>query len=249
MNHISAEASPGLAEGAPPMQTRILLVDDHQIVRKGLRVILEQEPNFQVVGEAADGVEAVDLATRLEPDVVLMDISLPSLNGIDATRRILDVCPTTRVVALTAHAMHDMISGTFRAGAVGYLVKDSAVEELVQAVRTVVAGGVYVSPRVAGTVVGQFVGGTARPASRSAARRPAGRSTGSPTASGRCSADERGVRDEGGRPGAGREHQDGRDAPPGDHGEARPAQRGRADEVRDPRGADDACEGGGGEGG
>ncbi len=141
------------------MPTRILIVDDHQIVRAGLRVILEQEPSFQVVGEAADGVEAVDLATRVEPDVVLMDISLPSLNGIDATRKILDVCPTTRVVALTAHAMHDMISGTFRAGAVGYLVKDSAVEELVQAVRTVTAGGVYVSPRVAGTVVGQFVGG------------------------------------------------------------------------------------------
>ena len=141
------------------MQTRILLVDDHQIVRKGLRVILEQEPTFQVVGEAADGIEAVDLATRLEPDVVLMDISLPSLNGIDATRRILSACPTARVVALTAHAMHDMISGTFRAGAVGYLVKDSAVDELVQAVRTVTAGGVYVSPRVAGTVVGQFVGG------------------------------------------------------------------------------------------
>ncbi len=140
------------------MQTRILLVDDHQIVRKGLRVILEQEPSFQVVGEAADGVEAVDLATRLEPDVVLMDISLPSLNGIDATRKILEACPTARVIALTAHAMHDMISGTFRAGAVGYLVKDSAVEELVQAVRTVVGGGVYVSPRVAGTVVGQFVG-------------------------------------------------------------------------------------------
>ena len=141
------------------MLIRILLVDDHQIVRKGLRVILEQEPSFQVVGEAADGIEAVDLATRLEPDVVLMDISLPSLNGIDATRRILAACPTARVVALTAHAMHDMISGTFRAGAVGYLVKDSAVEELVQAVRTVTAGGVYVSPRVAGTVVGQFVGG------------------------------------------------------------------------------------------
>lgn len=141
------------------MQTRILLVDDHQIVRKGLRVILEQESDFQVVGEAANGVDAVDLAGRLAPDVVLMDISLPTLNGIDATRKVLEVQPTAKVVMLTAHALNDMITGTFRVGAVGYLVKDSAVEELVQAVRTVMGGGVYISPRVAGAVVNQFADG------------------------------------------------------------------------------------------
>src|SRR5688500_13490568 len=134
------------------MPTRILLVDDHQIVRKGLRAILEQQHDFQVVAEAQTGLEAVELALRFQPEVVLMDISLPGLNGIDATRKIIDGVPDVRVIALTAHSMQDMIGGAFNAGAVGYLLKDSAVEELAQAIRTVLDGGVYVTPRVAGAM-------------------------------------------------------------------------------------------------
>jgi DNA-binding NarL/FixJ family response regulator len=145
------------------MPTRILLVDDHQIVRKGLRAILEQQRDFDVIGEAQTGLEAVELALRFQPEVVLMDISLPGLNGIDATRKIVEGVPDVRVIALTAHSMQDMIGGAFNAGAVGYLLKDSAVEELAQAIRTVVGGGVYVTPRVAGAMVDRYVSGTARP--------------------------------------------------------------------------------------
>lgn len=141
------------------MSTRILLVDDHQIVRKGMRALLGHEPGMTVVGEAGTGREAVALAKDLRPDVVLMDISLPELNGVDATRLVVEACPGVRVVAMTAHALRTMISAIFQAGASGYLIKDSAVEELAQAIHTVMAGNVYVSPRVAGTVIGGLVGG------------------------------------------------------------------------------------------
>jgi NarL family two-component system response regulator LiaR len=151
------------------MPTRLLLVDDHQIVRKGLRAILEQQPNLQVVGEANTGLEAVEMAIRLKPEVVLMDISLPGLNGIDATRKIIAELPGVRIIALTAHSVQDMIGGAFNAGAVGYLLKDSAVEELGQAIRTVMEGGVYVTPRVAGAMVDRYVAGTSRPRDTSGA--------------------------------------------------------------------------------
>jgi len=151
------------------MPTRLLLVDDHQIVRKGLRAILEQQPNLQVVGEANTGLEAVEMAIRLKPEVMLMDISLPGLNGIDATRKIIAELPGVRIIALTAHSVQDMIGGAFNAGAVGYLLKDSAVEELGQAIRTVMEGGVYVTPRVAGAMVDRYVAGTSRPRDTSGA--------------------------------------------------------------------------------
>ncbi|HEX8911924.1 MAG TPA: response regulator transcription factor [Humisphaera sp.] len=141
--------------------TKILLADDHQIVRKGLRAILERESDFSVVAEATSGTDAVEQAAKLAPDVVLMDISMPGLNGIDACRKVVERNPEVRVIALTVHSIQDMISGIFRAGAVGYLLKDAAVEELVHAVRTVTGGGVYVSPRVAGAVIDGMIGQSA----------------------------------------------------------------------------------------
>jgi len=145
------------------MAIRILLVDDHQMVRKGMRALLEQQPELQIVGEAQTGLEAVEMANRLQPQIVLMDISLPGLNGIDATRKIIEAVPDVRIIALTAHSVQDMIGGAFNAGVVGYLLKDSAVEELGQAIKTVLEGGVYVTPRVAGAMVDRYVAGTARP--------------------------------------------------------------------------------------
>ena len=137
--------------------TRILLIDDHKIMRQGLRALLQTEPDMEVVGEAEDGRRGLEMARELKPDVVLMDISMPGLNGIDATRRMLEINPATKVLALTAHSDGNMVRETLKAGAMGYVVKDSAVEELLQAVHTANGGRVYLSPRIAGLVVERFV--------------------------------------------------------------------------------------------
>jgi DNA-binding NarL/FixJ family response regulator len=139
------------------MATRILLVDDHKIMRQGLKSLLAREPDMEVIGEADDGRTGLDMARELRPDVVLMDISMPGLNGIDATRRMLDVNPAMKVLALTAHSDRNMVREILKAGAMGYIVKDSAVEELVLAVHTAIGGRVYLSPRIAGLVVEGFV--------------------------------------------------------------------------------------------
>jgi len=149
-----------------------MLVDDHQIVRKGLRALLAQQKDFEVVCEAESGTQAVELAERIRPQVVLMDISMPNLNGVDATQRIVKALPGVKVIALTAHSMQDMISGAFNAGAVGYLLKDSAPDELNLAIRTVLGGDVYITPRVAGDMVDRYVGvGGQHPQSTSVFRR------------------------------------------------------------------------------
>jgi DNA-binding NarL/FixJ family response regulator len=139
------------------MATRILLVDDHKIMRQGLKSLLAREPDMEVIGEADDGRAGLEMARELRPDVVLMDISMPGLNGIDATRRMLDIKPSIKVLALTAHSDRNMVREILKAGAMGYIVKDSAVEELVQAVHTAIDGRVYLSPRIAGLVVVGFV--------------------------------------------------------------------------------------------
>lgn len=138
---------------------RILLIDDHRILRQGLRALLDREANMHVIGEAEDGRSGVEQALALRPDVVLMDIAMPGLNGIDATRRIVEQSPRTKIVALTAYSDRNMVREILKAGAVGYIIKDSAMEELSQAIQTVMAGRVYLSPRVAGLVVEGFVDG------------------------------------------------------------------------------------------
>lgn len=141
------------------MQTRILLVDDHRVLSQGVRLLLQREPDFTVVGEAVDGRTAVELARERQPQVVVMDISMPELNGVEATRQILREAPGTRVIALTAHTDQRLVTEMLSAGATGYVVKDAAVEELVQAIRTTVAGRVFLSPRITGVVVDQCVRG------------------------------------------------------------------------------------------
>jgi DNA-binding NarL/FixJ family response regulator len=129
--------------------TRILLVDDHQILRQGLKALLEREEDLQVVGEAADGRAAVSLARELHPQIVVMDVSMPSLNGIDATRQIINAMPDVKVLALSAHSDAKMVTETLKAGAKGFLLKDVAVDELVSAVRQVMSGQTFLSPRIA----------------------------------------------------------------------------------------------------
>lgn len=135
------------------MSIRILLVDDHQILRDGLRLLIEQHGDMQVVGEAVDGLSAIRLASKLTPDVILMDITLPAVNGIDATQEILKNHPHLKIIALSMHSDRRMVARMLSVGAVGYLLKESAFEELIQAIRTVVKGGTYLSPTIAQTVV------------------------------------------------------------------------------------------------
>ena len=139
------------------MSIRILLADDHRILREGLRSLLAQQPDIAVVGEACDGEEAARLALELKPDLVIMDVVMPGTDGAAATRRIRADCPDARVIALSMHSDRRFVSEMLRAGASGYLVKDSAFEELHQAVRTVMEGRSYLSSFITCTLVEDFV--------------------------------------------------------------------------------------------
>ena len=134
------------------MSIRVLLSDDHRIMREGLRSLLEKEPDIELVGEAEDGRSTLELASRLKPQVVVMDISMPGLNGIDATRKLLEKLPSVKVLALSMHTDQRFIEGMLRAGATGYLPKDCASEELVRAIRTVLSNQTYLSPSIADVV-------------------------------------------------------------------------------------------------
>ena len=126
--------------------TTILLADDHRIVRQGLRALLEAEPDFSLVGETGDGLEAIQLAERLQPDVIVLDLMMPCINGLEATRQISDNCPQTRVIILSMHADEAYVLEALRNGASGYVLKDSSADDLVRAVREVEAGRRYLSP-------------------------------------------------------------------------------------------------------
>ncbi len=138
------------------MNIKILLADDHQILREGLIALLEREPGLQVVGQASDGRTAVRLARELGPDVVVMDVTMPDLNGIDATRQILEENRQVKVIALSMHADRRFVKGMLQAGASAYLLKHSASQELIKAVKLVIANRVYLSPEVTGVVVEDY---------------------------------------------------------------------------------------------
>jgi DNA-binding NarL/FixJ family response regulator len=138
---------------------RILLADDHQIVRQGLRMLLEAESDMEVIGEADNGRKVLKLAQEMLPDVIIMDLSMPELNGIEATRQILSGSPAVKVVALSMHSDSLFVLNMIRSGASGYLLKDCALEELVKAIRTVVSQKTYLSPGVSDIVIKDFVTG------------------------------------------------------------------------------------------
>lgn len=139
------------------MSTRIIIADDHTIVRHGLAKLIEQEEDMEVIAQTENGISTVELARELSPDVVVMDVGMPDLNGIDATQQILRENPKTRVLALSMHSGKKFVIAMLKAGAVGYLLKDCALEELIAAVRTVIDGKTYLSPSIADVVVQNYV--------------------------------------------------------------------------------------------
>ncbi len=141
------------------MKLKVLIVDDHQILREGLVALLAERSEFQVVGHAADGRTAVALAGELQPDVVVMDVAMPELNGIEATRQMLARAPKVRVLALSMHADKRFVTGMLRAGAWGYVLKCSGLEELLLALRALARGHRYLSPAVTHLVIEEHLTG------------------------------------------------------------------------------------------
>ncbi len=139
------------------MPIKILLADDHKIVRDGLRSLLERQPDMEVIADAADGRDALRIAQKLSPDVVVIDIGMPGLNGIDATRQIVTSLPDTRVIGLSMHADRRYVMGMLKAGAAGYLVKDSAFEELIQAIHVVMGGRTFIGSGLADGILQDFI--------------------------------------------------------------------------------------------
>jgi two-component system, NarL family, response regulator LiaR len=154
---MTADQEPTAPTGA--RRIRVLLVDDHTILREGLRSLLALESDIAVVGDVGDGRSAVQAARKLTPDVVVMDIGMPGLNGVDATRQLLSGPCTSRVLCLSVHQEKSLVTAMLRAGASGYLLKTSAAKELVNAVRTVASGATYLSPPIAADVVDQHIRG------------------------------------------------------------------------------------------
>jgi two-component system response regulator NreC len=138
---------------------RIIIADDHQIVRQGLRILLEAEADMEIIAEADNGRKVLRQAQELLPDVIIMDLSMPELNGIEACRQILNASPAVKVVALSMHSDSLFVLNMIKAGASGYLLKDCALEELVKAIRIVVSHKTYLSPGVSDIVIRDFVTG------------------------------------------------------------------------------------------
>ena len=149
---------------------RILLAEDHETVRDGIKMILESQIDLEVVGEAGDGREAIRLAEKLKPDILLMDISMPGLNGLLASAKLKRIMPEIKILTLTRHTEEAYLQELLQAGVAGYVLKQSASEELLRAVRAVAGGGRYLDPAITGKVFGSYLGKPGKPrAARSGA--------------------------------------------------------------------------------
>jgi len=139
------------------MSIRIILADDHKITRQGLRSLIDENNDMEVIAEAENGRDAVELAKQLKPDVIIMDVSMPDLNGVEATRQIVQDNPQMKIIALSMHSDTLFVSEMLKSGASGYLLKDCAFEELEQAIRTVTESKAYLSPSISGIIVEDYL--------------------------------------------------------------------------------------------
>jgi len=139
------------------MTLKIIIADDHKIVREGLKTLLEKQSGIKVVAETSDGLEVVKLAQKHLPDLVILDITMPGLNGIGATRRVKEICPAAKIMILSMHADRRYVVEALKAGAMGYLLKDSAFEELIQAIKSIVKGKIYLSSEITDVLVRDYL--------------------------------------------------------------------------------------------
>jgi DNA-binding NarL/FixJ family response regulator len=139
------------------MNIKIVVVDEHKILREGLTTLINKQPNMKTIGEATDGREALEIVTKLSPDLLLMDVTMPNLNGIEATRKIKSKNPNIEIIALSLHSDRRYVLGMIDAGASGYLLKECAFDELVRAINTVMAGKKYLSPEISDILVEEYV--------------------------------------------------------------------------------------------
>lgn len=137
--------------------TTIVLAEDHHIVRQGLHILLQAERNFSIIGETGDGLEAVQLVERLQPDVLVLDLMMPSLNGLEVTRQVTKRSPQTRIIILSMHANEAYVREALRNGAAGYVLKESSAADLVQAVREAIAGRRYLSPPLSERAIDAYI--------------------------------------------------------------------------------------------
>jgi two-component system response regulator NreC len=149
-------ASGNQKESFPAMSIKILLCDDHRIIREGLRSLLDKQPDMTIVGEGTNGFEACKLARSSSPDIIVLDVAMPGLNGIAAARRLQEEAPKAKILALSMHSDRHFVTGMLQAGAAGYLLKDCAFSELTTAIRTISSGGMYLSPQITGDVLQAF---------------------------------------------------------------------------------------------
>ncbi|KLU63180.1 oxygen regulatory protein NreC [Peptococcaceae bacterium CEB3] len=139
------------------MTVKVFLADDHKILRESLVILLQQERDLEVVGEAADGQEAIREILRLQPDIAILDISLPRLNGLDVAARLKRERPETKIIILTMHKNEEFVARAYQLEVNGYVLKENALEELLDSIRTVQAGGIYISSDITSTIVAGFV--------------------------------------------------------------------------------------------
>ncbi len=152
----------------PGKRSRIVLAEDHALLREGVRALVAPEPDLQVVGEAMDGREAIRAAEEHQPDLMILDLSMPRTNGLEAMQEIKRVCPTIRILVLTAHKTEDYVFSALQSGADGYVLKESTAAELLMAIRSVLAGERYLGPAIANQVIAGYLGGKDTSAPRSA---------------------------------------------------------------------------------
>ncbi len=139
------------------MSTKVLLVDDHEIMREGLTALLRRHPKYETVGQAADGRVAVEMVGQLSPDIAIVDIEMPNLNGIEATRQMIEIYPEIKIMALSTHSKRTMVVKMLQAGAVGYMLKESAFTELIQGLEAMLEGRTYLCNKIAKVVFSDYI--------------------------------------------------------------------------------------------
>lgn len=144
------------------MSIKIIIADDHKIIREGLKALIEKQTGMEVVAEAHDGIETVQLTKKLRPDIVIMDIGMPNMNGLAATRTIISEIQNVKIIALSMHSDRRFILEMLKAGASGYLLKDCAFEELIMAINTVMSGQSYLSPKITDVVIKEYIKTTSK---------------------------------------------------------------------------------------